>query len=140
GAPTAFLTVTNQLARQVLREAASVGIECADLTGNRETRSPIAEGSYKSARAVAVSTYANLFNVNPVIRASNVLVFDDAHGGEQAASEMWTVRVSADANPDTYHNALAALRPAITEGQLRKISGAEAVADFELIDWRLHSE
>src|SRR5690606_13486815 len=54
GEPTAFLTVTNQLARQVLREAARVGIECADLTGNRDTRSSVAEGTYKSGRAVGV--------------------------------------------------------------------------------------
>lgn len=140
GEPTAFLTVTNQLARQVLKEAVRVGIDCADLTGNRDNRSQAAEGSYKSARAVGVTTYSNLFNVNPVIRPSNVLVLDDAHGGEQAASDMWTVRVSADVTPDAFHNALNALRPTFVEGQLRTIFGTESVTDIELIDLRLHPE
>ena len=31
--------------------------------------------------AVAVTTYSNLFNVNPVIRDADLLIFDDAHGG-----------------------------------------------------------
>lgn len=140
GEPTAFLTVTNQLARQVLREAARVGIQCADLTGNRNTRNRAAEGSYKSGREVGVSTYSNLFNVNPIIGVSNVLVLDDAHGGEQPASDMWTVRISAESNSGTYQDVLAALRPALASGQIRTILGTDSASEIELIDLRLHPE
>lgn len=66
GGQAAFLTVTNQLARQVMREAERLGIEYADLTGTKDTRDPAAVGRYKTGNAVAISTYANLFNVKPV--------------------------------------------------------------------------
>lgn len=140
GGQAAFLTVTNQLARQVMREAERLGIEYADLTGTKDTRDPAAVGRYKTGNAVAISTYANLFNVKPVIQASEILVFDDAHGGEQVAAEMWTVRVSASRHGSVYEEALTALRPALTDTQYRLITGQEAYGSVELADVVGHPE
>lgn len=138
GEPVAFLTVTNQLARQVIREGERIGIRCANLIGTKETRDPAQVGLYKTGQAVAVTTYSNLFNIKPVIQASNVIVFDDAHGGEQVASDMWTVRIEAKRSPSVYEECLDAIRMALTETQLRTVTDRSTYNSVELADTRLH--
>ena len=136
----AYLALTNQLAKQVLREAAQLGIVCADLTGTKDTRDPGEVGRYQTARAIGVTTYANLFNVNPVVQASNVLVLDDAHGGEQYVAAMWTVRIDAGQHPNTYSEVLTALRPALTEAQYRAVTDESAFSAVELADVHTHPD
>lgn len=140
GEPVAFLTVTNQLARQVIREGERIGIRCANLIGTKETRDPTQVGLYKTGQAVAVTTYANLFNIKPVIQASNVIIFDDAHGGEQVASDMWTVRIDAKRSPSDYEEAFDAIRLSLTEAQLRTVTDRSTYNSVELADMRLHPD
>lgn len=134
GERVAFLTLTNQLAKQVIREAERLGIDCADLTGSKETRDASEVGRYMIGRAIGITTYANLFNVKPVVQASNLLVFDDAHGGEHSASAMWTVRIDASDFLNIYNDVLTALRPALTESQYRVVSGESDYSAVELVD------
>jgi Type III restriction enzyme, res subunit len=140
GEKVAYLVLTNQLARQVLREAEILGIECADLTGAKDTRDASEVGRYRTGRAIGVTNYANLFNVNPVVQASNVLVFDDAHGGEQNVAAMWTVRIDARDNDHIYEDALAALRPALSESQYRVVADESNISVVELADVHAHSD
>jgi superfamily II DNA or RNA helicase len=95
----AFVTLTNQLAAQVIDEAGKMNIPVADLRGDRESRSTEEEGRFLDGSAVAVSTYSNLFNVNPVLKNCETLVLDDAHGGGEVAASMWTVRVTRRSTP-----------------------------------------
>ena len=74
----AFLTLTNQLAAQVISEANSLGLNVADLRGGRERRSAAEEGRFLQGAAVGVSTYSNLFNVSPVVHDCDILILDDA--------------------------------------------------------------
>lgn len=134
GERVAYLTLTNQLAKQVLREASNLGIDCANLTGTRETRDAGEIGRYTTGRAIGVTTFSNLFNVNPVVQASSVLVFDDAHGGEHYVSSMWTVRIDAEENNDMFHEVLAALRPSLSESQYRVVTDEAEYAAVELAD------
>lgn len=99
GQKVAFLCLTNQLASQVIEEGKRLGITCADLRGTKDTRDVGEEGKYRTRAAVAVTTYSNLFNVNPVIRDANLLIFDDAHSGEQFVSNMWTVSITISGTP-----------------------------------------
>ena len=43
-------------------------------------RSAAEEGRFKTRAAIGVTTYSNLFNINPVVQESDLLIFDDAHG------------------------------------------------------------
>lgn len=140
GEKVAFLALTNQLATQVLREAEKLGVACADLTGTKDTRDPAEVGRYKTAQAVGVTTYSNLFNVNPVVQASDVLVLDDAHGGEHFGSEMWTVRIDAQRHARLYGEVLVALRPALTDSQHRAIAEEGVYRSVEIVDARAHPE
>jgi hypothetical protein len=134
GERVAYLTLTNQLARQVLREAENLGIDCANLVGTKETRDAGEVGRYTTGRAIGVTTFSNLFNVNPVVRASNVLVFDDAHGGEHYVAAMWTVRIDSEDNQSIYQEVLAALRPSLSESQYRVVTDEAEYVAVELAD------
>lgn len=134
GEKVAYLVLTNQLAKQVMREAQNLGIECANLTGNKDSRDPAEVGKYNLAKAVAISTYSNLFNVSPVIQGSDVLIFDDAHGAESFVSGMWTVRVRKDAPRRLYTEVLTAIRPSLTDVQFRVVTDEDEFEAVELAD------
>jgi hypothetical protein len=136
----AYLSLTNQLAGQVLAEANRLSIPCADLRGTKDTRSPSEEGRYRTGAAIAVTTYSNLFNINPVLQECNLLVFDDAHGGEQYVADMWTVAANAGVDPDLYNSLLASLRPGLSDSQLRAIFDKSASGSVEMADVRGHPE
>lgn len=140
GERVAYLTLTNQLAKQVLREAESLGIDCANLIGTKETRDAGEVGRYTMGRAIGVTTFTNLFNVNPVVQASNVLVFDDAHSGEHSVASMWTVRIDAEDHQAIYQEVLTALRPSLSESQYRVITDEAEYAAVELADVHTRAE
>jgi len=139
GERVAYLTLTNQLAMQVQQEAEKLGIDCADITGTKETRSIAEVGRYQAGQAIGVTTYSNLFNVNPVVQTSDLLIFDDAHGGERFVAEMWTVRIT-DENSDLYKEALTTVRPALTDSQYRIVTDESQFGLVELADPHGHPE
>ena len=140
GARVAYFALTNQLAKQVLAEGLKLGIECADLTGTKETRDAAEVGRYATGSAVAVTTYSNLFNIRPVIQPSELLVFDDAHGGEQYVAGMWTARVTARDNKDLYNAALSILRPTLTDAQIRLITDKSEAPSVQMCDVSAHPQ
>jgi len=134
GEKVAYLTLTNQLAKQVLKESEKLGIACADITGTKESRDPVEVGHYQTGKAVGITTYANLFNVNPVVKASDVLVFDDAHGGAHVVADMWTVRIRKQEHADLYNELITILRPVLTDNQYRIITDGAEYGAVELVD------
>lgn len=140
GEKVAYLTLTNQLAKQVLREAQKLGIECADLTGTKDTRDAGEVGRYTMGRAIGVTTFSNLFNVNPVVQASNVLVLDDAHGGEHYVAGLWTVKIDAEENRRVYNDVLSALRPSLSDSQYRVVTDEIEFGAVELADVHAHAD
>lgn len=140
GKRAAYLCLTNQLAGQVLLEAQRLGISCADLRGTKETRSASEEGRYRTGDAVAVSTYSNLFNINPVLRECDLFIFDDAHGAENYVINAWTVSANAHQDESLYNSLLAALRTGLTETQTRAILDRSGVPTVEIVDRQGHPE
>ena len=140
GKKVAYLSLTNQLAKQVLDESEKLGIGCADLIGNKLTRDQAEVGRYQSGQAIAVSTYSNLFNVNPIIKETDVLIFDDAHGGEGYVSSMWTVSINVQENMDIYKEALTILRPVLSDAQYRVVTDKSQYRTVVLADIHFHPE
>lgn len=130
----AYLTLTNQLASQVIEEARRLSISVADLRGSKERRSGIEEGKFLDCSTVAVSTYSNLFNVNPIINQSETLILDDAHGGGEFAASMWTVRVSSDEYRDIHEDLLAVLTPLMTETQVAELLDQRSFNRIGIVD------
>ena len=140
GEKVAYLCLNNQLAGQVLAEAAKLGIPVADLRGDKYTRDAAEVGRFKTASAVGVSTYSNLFNVNPVIKDCGLVVFDDAHGGEEYAAAMWTVAVEADQHEARYSALVAALRPALSPSQFSEVTESDNYNNVQIADAVGHPE
>ena len=139
GFKVAFLSLTNQLAGQVLEEAVRLRLSAADLRGDKNTRSKSEEGRYRTGEAVALTTYSNLFNIRPVINDVDVIVMDDAHGAEQYVSDMWSVTVSAQ-KKELFGTVLSALKPAFTNAQIRSILSRSSMGSVEIPDLLGHPE
>ena len=122
GKRVAYLSLTNQLAGQVLTEASRLNIKGADLRGTKASRDVAEAGRFRTRAGVAITTYSNLFNVNPVIQECDLLVFDDAHGGEHFVADMWSVNVRRSTARVLYDGLLTSLRPGLSEGQMRAIT------------------
>jgi hypothetical protein len=136
----AFLSLTNQLAGQVLDEAKRLNVPCADLRGKKDERDPAEEGRFKMRSAIGVSTYSNLFNVNPVISEGDILVLDDAHGAEQHVAEMWTVSVRKSDDAQLFKSLLTDMRPAMSESQLTTLLDPSSFRTVDMVDVLGHPE
>jgi hypothetical protein len=140
GEKVAYLCLNNQLAGQVLAEAAKLGIPAADLRGDKYSRDATEVGRFKTGSAVGVSTYSNLFNINPIIKDCGLVVFDDAHGGEQYAAAMWTVTVEADEHAAQYSALVAALRPTLSPAQFSEVTESDDYSNVQIADVVGHPE
>jgi hypothetical protein len=140
GRKVAFLSLTNQLAGQVLEEAKRLRIAAADVRGDKGSRDKSEEGRYRIGEAIAVTTYSNLFNIRPVIWAADFLVLDDAHGAEQYVSEMWSVSVSSSRHKELFGTLLSALKPGFTDAQIRSILNRSVMGSIEIPDIHGHPE
>jgi len=136
---SAFLTLTNQLAGQVIGEANALGISVADLRGNKDRRSHAEEAKFLDGTALAVTTYSNLFNVNPIIADCGVIVLDDAHGGGEFAAGMWTLRITEKYYQTLFGNLAATLFPLMTETQKNSLGDTSIPNQVQIVDLGLSS-
>ena len=104
---------TVQLAKQVAEVAHDEGVPAVLLTGSHKDWKTSDVTSYVSAEAVAIVTYSTIFNSSPKLEVADVLLFDDAHAGEQYISEQYSVTVRRNEDADKYLKLLDVLRPAL---------------------------
>lgn len=116
GTRVAYLCPTRQLARQVGAQALDYGIQAHVLVGKQRDYPPQEFSAYQSSRAIAVTTYSAVFNINPRIKDTQTLILDDAHAGENFMVSMWSVEISRSAISNTYHALVELLRNEIDSG------------------------
>jgi hypothetical protein len=116
GARVAYLCPTRQLARQVGAQAFGYGIQAHVLVGKQRDYPPQEFSEYQSSRAIAVTTYSAVFNINPRIKDAQTLILDDAHAGENFMVSMWSVEISRSAIPDAYYALVELLRNEMDSG------------------------
>lgn len=111
---------TKQLARQVAASAYREGIDTSLPIGRYTTWDPVQQDRYESTDAVAVTTYSSIFNSNPHLAGPSVVLFDDAHAGEQYVGERYAVNVkrwirqgNSWVYNDHYDRVLEAVSPAL---------------------------
>lgn len=88
----AFVCPTNQLAHQAAAKAASYGIKSALLIGPHREWDASDVSAFNSGSVIAVTNYHHIFNSNPKLEAQ-ALVLDDAHAGEPAVANRWSVDI-----------------------------------------------
>lgn len=130
-----FACPTRQLVRQVVDAAGQEGIPVVDLSGSFADWSPQAKASYERERATAVVTYSTIFNSSPKLIEADVIVFDDAHAGEQYVSKAYTVEVSRQRHNEIYSAVLEAVRPVLSDERYNQlISNAPGAGTRQLVD------
>ena len=117
-----FVCPTVQLVRQVVAAAEQEGIAVVDLSGSHKTWDVAARTSYERARATAVVTYSTIFNVSPKLIEADVIVFDDAHAGEQYVSKAYTVEISRHSHGPIWSAALEAVAPMLSAERRRQLT------------------
>jgi hypothetical protein len=122
GERVAYLCPTRQLARQVGEQAKDYGIQAHVLIGKQRDYPPQEFSDYQASRAVAVTTYSGIFNVNPRIDDAHTLILDDAHAGENFMATMWSVELSRSGETDLYSALLSLLRDALDAGVYADLS------------------
>lgn len=104
-----YASPTRQLARQAAKAAEAEGIDTALLVGGYRSWSTTAHAAFESAQAVAFTTYTSVFNTNPHFAPVDMILFDDAHAGEQYVGEKYSASISRWDNAAIYHHVLNAV-------------------------------
>lgn len=90
GQRVAYVCPNSQLAAQAAEKADGYGIPAVLLVGRRADYDRADYTAFVRANALAITNYHSVFNTNPAIEAQT-LVLDDAHAGEGAVADMWSV-------------------------------------------------
>lgn len=106
---------TRQLADQVYDAASREGIDVTLLTGSHADWPPNSRVQYEAAQRIGVTTYNSIFNSNPKLADPSVILFDDAHAGEQYVAEAYSISLSRKRDPSEYRQILKIISPAINE-------------------------
>lgn len=85
-----FVCPNNQLANQAAAKASGYGIDVVLLIGSHRDWRNSDRAAFEAGSAIAVTNYHHIFNSDPKIDAQ-ALVLDDAHAGEPAVANRWTI-------------------------------------------------
>lgn len=100
---------TQQLARQVFQTARREGIAASLLVGSHRYWPDEHHDSFVAAERIAITTYSSIFNVSPKLEVPELIVFDDAHSGEQYVAGAYTVDIARAQDEEKYRRVLAVL-------------------------------
>ncbi|MGH3520613.1 MAG: DEAD/DEAH box helicase [Haloechinothrix sp.] len=125
----AYLCPTRQLARQTADKLTGYGIPNVLLIGKVKTWSHADRSRYTSAGAIAVSVYSHVFNANPALGDSQLLLLDDAHAAEGYVAGPWSLEVSRD-EESAYVDVLSALAAAVDPLVLARLRTASPDGQF----------
>lgn len=130
-----FVCPTKQLVRQVVTAAESEGIDVVDLSGPWKKWDMADRSRYERAKATAVVPYSTIFNTSPKLIDADVIVFDDAHAGDQYVSKAYTVEVPRGAYGAIWSEALEAIAPMLpSERYHQLIANSPGAGTRELVD------
>lgn len=89
----AILSANKTLARQMVSEAAALGVPAVLMEGAGAAIPGVDKRAYQRAQSIAVMNYWVYFNQNPVIDSADLLVMDDAHLAEHCLHSLYSVEI-----------------------------------------------
>ena len=126
----AYLCLTRQLAKQTADRLTEYQIPNVLLTGHVTDWNRAYRAQYTSAAAVAVTTYAHVFNSNPAINDAACLILDDAHGASGYVGKPWSLDVDRDKEATVYQDVLALIAPALDPLVVARFQSASPGTDY----------
>ncbi|ATY13545.1 hypothetical protein CU254_26290 [Amycolatopsis sp. AA4] len=121
--PVVYATPTKQLARQVAATAGREGVPAALLTGSARQWGPADEASVEGGEAIGITTYSAVFNSSPKLPEPRLLIFDDAHAGEQFVGNEYGIYIRRYDDEDAYLEVLEALKPFLSGLLIQRLEG-----------------
>lgn len=121
--PIIYATPTKQLARQVAATAEREGIPVALLIGSARDWDPVDEVSAEGGEAIGITTYSAIFNSSPKLPEARLLIFDDAHAGEQFVGNEYGISIRRHDDEDAYFKVLEALKPFLSGLLIQRLEG-----------------
>jgi len=100
----AYVCPTRQLAWQVGAQSTKYGIKAHVFVGKQRDYPPKEFSEFQESKAIAITTYSSIFNVNPRIDDAQTLIFDDAHASENYIASMWSVEITRRQNGELYQS------------------------------------
>lgn len=98
-----YLCPNRQLVNQTVKHAVEdYGIKAVAFTGKVKNYASADKLAYNRADIIAVATYSSLFNINPFFEDADIIIFDDAHSGENYVASNWTVTVGRQRDEELY--------------------------------------
>lgn len=122
--PVIYATPTKQLARQVLATARREGVPGVLLIGSHRGWDTADESAVEGGEAIGITTYSAVFNSSPKLPEPRLLIFDDAHAGEQFVGEEYGISIRRHEDPTAYLYVLEALKPFMSGLLLQRLQGA----------------
>lgn len=134
GERVVYASATKGLANQAAAKLSGYGANCVLLTGSHRDWSEADTLKYRSAQAIAVTTYWSVFNSNPPLDDAELLILDDAHAAEGAVAGPWSISIErTDAAYRPLLQLLAStLDPLIVERLLAPSGGGSSANDIHL--------
>ncbi|MBE1530384.1 DEAD/DEAH box helicase [Actinomadura algeriensis] len=131
GARVAYACPTDQLARQVAATASREGVPAVVLTGDHKKWLLDDLTRYDSGEVIAITTYSTIFNSSPKLDPHpDLLVFDDAHNGEQYVADQYCVKVNRTGDEfsdiELFDKLLDILAPGLNDLSLRRLRETDA--------------
>lgn len=121
--PVVYAAPTTQLARQVLATTKREGVPAALLVGSHHDWLTADESSVEAGDAVAITNYSTIFNSSPKLPIPRLVLFDDAHAGEQFVGAEFGVTISRYRDAKAYEKVLDALSPFLSGLLLNRLRG-----------------
>lgn len=121
--PVLYATPTKQLARQVARTAVREGIPNALLLGSASSWDFNDETAVRGGDSIGIVAYSAIFNSSPKVPEPRLIVFDDAHAGEQFAGNTYSVSIRRYEQEAAYLAVLEALKPFLSGLLLQRLQG-----------------
>ncbi|MFE3444952.1 DEAD/DEAH box helicase [Nocardia sp. NPDC059180] len=121
--PVIYVTPTKQLARQVAATAQREGVPGALLIGPARNWDTLDESAVEGGEMIGITTYSAVFNSSPKLPEPRLLIFDDAHAGEQFVGNEYGVKVRRYESPAVYTAILEPLKPFLSGLQIQRLEG-----------------
>jgi len=121
--PVIYATPTKQLARQVVATAEREGIPAALLVGSAKSWEAVDEASVEGGEAIGITTYSAIFNSSPKLPEPRLLIFDDAHAGEQFVGNEYGISIRRYSDGVAYLAVLEALKPFLSGLLVQRLEG-----------------
>ena len=121
--PVVYATPTKQLARQVAATAEREGVPAAVLTGSAKNWAPAEAASVEGSEAIGITTYSAIFNSSPKLPEPRLLIFDDAHAGEQFVGNEYGISIRRYDDEEAYLKVLEALKPFLSGLLVQRLEG-----------------